>query len=145
MNIVIFEGISGAGKTTLMDAFLPRVDYQAIGVHRFTASQWVYAALRHHPVDVCDLLTVESRVAPRLLVLATVNPEVARLRKESQHDGRVERDLAKADMLFHIYTEYITSIEHKVIVDTSEGLSECVDKMLSAFTSAVNVASLHDF
>jgi len=106
-RLIAFEGISGAGKTTLYEAVRPYIGQTNMLVHRFTPTMWVYDRLYgRNKVDTPALINLErqTKVILRPLIVWTIcDPEVAETRKVEQGDLNVEPDLMRAQTLYWVY------------------------------------------
>jgi thymidylate kinase len=135
VNTLIFEGVSGSGKTTLMARVLAATQYNYLAVHRFTASQWVYAGLNGRKVDVEFLRNIERALLwvckPRTIWCRPSDPGVAELRTAQKGDLIVnERDFVRADRLFMEYYDKHSLLPQPLVLDTADwSIDECMRRI----------------
>lgn len=149
--LIILEGISGSGKSTVQHHINVARNYQDYHIHRLVATEYVYGILYHRPISLKNLQKIEKkfcRVLPTVLVLLTCNEKIARSRKEVLRDKYVEKDLRSAQNLFKKWYETYSVIPRKILVDTSyktieEITTQIVDK-LNEWEDSSNLWNLYD-
>ena len=121
-RMIIFEGIDGAGKTTLEDAYRKRNQFHDYTIHRLMASKYVYAKLFGRSISVTELLMDEEKLKSEFdvkMVLITCNPKIAQIRKNLSKEDHDLIELTNAQGLFREYFMMITTLPI-VMVDTSK-------------------------
>lgn len=132
-RVIIFEGISGSGKSTIEDLYRARNNYYDYTIHRFTASKYVYSATENRSIDVRGLWRIEEglqNICPVWLVTLTCNPYEAIRRKEDMGDPSIEENIAKAQELFITYHNEITRIKRRILLSTDVGTSQTMNKLM---------------
>lgn len=134
-NLIILDGISGGGKTTLKHALNRAREYQDYHIHRFTATEWVYATLNRRPVNLEKLRRDEEKMQKiwRVTHVTVVcDPYIALQRKQSMPNEVIEQDIAIANKLFLVYHNYLTVFKRKLVINTNlHSIDECVQLILN--------------
>jgi thymidylate kinase len=133
MKIVIFDGISGAGKTTLRYELFKRFNYNILTIDRFTPSIWAYDYLRgkDRTKDVDDieweLFNSNLEVS---VVLCYCRPEIAKKRTRVDVLRNVEFTPEQETEAFEKYED--VSRLRIITIDTSDmPVSDCVDYIVA--------------
>jgi thymidylate kinase len=131
MALIIFEGLSGAGKTTLFTPVHRARSYKDLHIHRFTATHYVYAIQNKRDVDLNELQDMEmalQKTMPTVLVWCRPAPSVAARRTVEKRDTNVkEIDFVVADGQFKKYLSRLTEFDHILELDTGKlSVEECV-------------------
>ena len=131
-QLIVFEGISGGGKTTLFTPVHRARNYEDLHIHRFTPTQWVYAQLHDRPVKVEQLQAVEQaleKVIPTLVVWCRPDPQVALDRKLAEGDTNLmEGDFYKADRMFKKYFDRVCTFTRVIELATDKlSVDTCVE------------------
>lgn len=127
--IILYEGIPGSGKTTLMKAVNKVRDYRDIALDRFTPTQWVYDSLRGRLFN--ESLIVERGILEHFevwVVYCICPPELAYERckaKNDDDDANLEK-LIDLNRLYKRYFTHITQFENIVLVNTMDSIEENV-------------------
>jgi len=131
-QLIIFEGISGGGKTTLFTPVHRARNYEDLHIHRFTPTQWVYAQLHDRSVKVEQLQAVEQaleKIVPTLVVWCRPDPQVALDRKLAEGDPNLmEGDFVKADHLYWRYFNEVSTFTRVIELATDKlSVDTCVE------------------
>lgn len=119
-QLVIFDGISGSGKSTTLEAINHARNFTDYHFHRFTATEWVYANLYNRPFDINEIHRIEKEIQKIFLVTyvwMSCNPNTAYERKVALNDQYIE-PLADAQALFADYFYNVSLFDHKLIVSS---------------------------
>ncbi len=139
-QLIVFEGISGGGKTTLFTPVHRARDYEDLHIHRFTPTQWVYAQIHGRPVKVEQLQAVEQaleKVIPTLVVWCRPDPQVALDRKLAEGDTNLmEGDFDRADRWYKRYFNEVCMFTRVLELPTDKLLvDDCVEIIIKNLRS----------
>jgi len=138
-NLIILDGISGTGKTTLKHAISNARGFKDYIFHRFTPTEWVYSVLNRRSINLELLKTHEEKVQEIwdvTLVTLTCDPHKALKRKSTMLEEVIEPDIALANKLFLVYHNFLTSIKKKIIINTNDkSINECTDLIINRMLS----------
>lgn len=133
-RLIILEGISGSGKSTMLRELNVRREFKDLHIHRFTATSWVYGAIQRRDVCLEQLRQDEDaiqKIWPTTLVTLTCDPYLAVKRKEKMAGEFIEEHIAIANKLFVMYHNYLTVIKRKIIINTNvTSIEDCAEVIL---------------
>lgn len=138
-NLIILDGISGAGKTTLKHAISNARGFKDYIFHRFTPTEWVYSVINRRHVNLELLKTHEEKIQDIwnvTLVTLTCDPFKALERKATMANEVIEPEIAIANKLFVVYHNYLTAFKRKIIINTNDKtIEECTNLILNRVLS----------
>lgn len=135
-KLIIFEGISGAGKSTIEDLYRKTNGYYDYTVHRLMASKYVYGVINQRGDSLKQLQYDEKLLKaafPVRQILLTCDTSVAVERKQALNDPNIEEKIEEAAFLFSAYCTEMTSLK-TLIIDTTENSPEKVLEKILRFT-----------
>lgn len=136
MKMVVFEGVDKSGKTTLMNIFKKKTNFEHLVVDRFTGSAIVYDKIYNRPDRRQEYLNAEKSLSKEIdmyLVYCRL-PISDVVRRLKEHDHEAVDNLEEASELFDDYFEN-SFIEHKIIVDTRDSIESCIKKIIDMVES----------
>lgn len=134
-RLILLEGISGAGKSTILRLLNEMRNFQDHHWHRWASTKFVYGVLERREVSIEQLRQDEEKIQkiwPTTLVTLTCHEHVALARKQSMPNEYIENNIAEANKLFLIYHNHFTAIERKIIVNTEiKTPQQCAELILA--------------
>lgn len=128
--LLIYEGISGSGKSSLLTEMMHHRNFDHYALHRASATQWVYGSLGGRDIPLKAIHEWElsiQKIQPVVLVLMTCNPKIALERKLALGDQHIETNLKEAQELFQIYFKEITKFEAKIYLSSESEMKNNVE------------------
>ena len=127
-RMIIFEGIDGSGKDTLIAAFHKATNWRHFIINRGPATYIVYGQLHIRPLDYCDYYLFDKQLAAVgcvMVYLEASKPEIIR-RNIKKADGDIEFD--DIDEIIKRYENFIKITYMRVIRINTEihTVDECV-------------------
>lgn len=133
-RLILLEGISGSGKSTILRRLNEMRNFQDHHWHRWSATKWVYGTLYRREVDLEQLRKDEEAIQliwPTTLVTLICDPEVALQRKSEMPNEHIEDQIHRANELFRVYHEYITVVKNRTIIWTNgKTVDRCAELIL---------------
>lgn len=134
---VILEGISGCGKSALLNLICELTNYRDFVQMRYAPSLWVYNRLynrQEYDYEHMNQMLDENQDA--CIIWLQVEPEEAYRRKREKNDSHMIEDLVKANDLYTHYFDKICTMRkvHRVKTDDrtlEDVLTEINDKIYS--------------
>jgi thymidylate kinase len=133
MKIVIFEGPDRAGKSTLLQEFRKRTDYQYLLFDRFTGSGVVYDEIYRRPFS--DYYKTEKYLdsipnIPVLLVVCIASEEELFKRADNTGEKTDRNQMRTARRKFIQYFKD-SKFRHKILIDTTgKPVEDYVEKVI---------------
>lgn len=126
VKLLIIDGASGTGKTTLRYKLMQSMDYNILTIDRFTPSIWVYDKLRG--IDRQDVLDYEEKFDAMnpLVVICTCNPEIARMRSHVDPLRKVEFPFIHQINAFYDYSK-VSRYSRLITVYTLQPIELCLN------------------
>jgi len=129
MKIIIFDGMSGAGKTTLRYKILYKFDFNAMIIDRFTPSTWVYDRLAKRELhDISQIELIMNQLNCNL-ILCYCNPKLV---KERRRVDELRESKFSSEDEYKMFKEYEKASLYKsiVIIDTSnKSINDSVEEI----------------
>ena len=118
IKIVIFDGISGAGKTTLRYKLFQKFEFNILTIDRFTPSTWAYDYLRgvDRTAEVSEI-EIKFNMFDCSLVLCYCSPETSRMRVRNDKLRKVIFSPENEYTAFKKY-ELISLFNSRITLDT---------------------------
>ena len=130
IKIVIFDGVSGAGKTTLRYELFKKFNYNILTIDRFTPSIWAYDYLRgkDRAVDIKDI-EIKMNLFDSYLVLCYCEPNIAKKRIRRDDLREVQFSPEQEIDAFEHY-EKISLFKSVIIIHTENfSVDQCIEKI----------------
>ena len=131
MKILVYEGISGSGKSKLLSYTKELDNYKYIQIHRFTPTQWVYDRLYdRRNVDYEEFNNNLQSITEIFVIWCWCTPREALDRQMVKREEDKTEDLEKASLLYEKYFRDISVFKNILRVDTENfSISECLIKI----------------
>ena len=136
LKLVVFEGPDQSGKTTLYGLFRQATRWGPLAIVRFIGSNWVYDTLykRSQREPMMPRYERADHELARVfdVYLVYCRPSVAILKKRCFNSGHDLGDweIEKACKLFDQYVAEATYTKKKLILDTEQAPTTCLNKIL---------------
>lgn len=129
IKLIIFEGVSGSGKSTLYARVRKLINHEALQVHRFTPTQWVYNVLYDRDwVNYEKLNTQLQEIMDVYVIWCDCSEDVA-IQRQNYKDDPVTEDLVEARVLFSYYFRYISTFKKVLYLSTDEPVDKCMEQI----------------
>jgi len=130
-GIIIFDGASGTGKTTLRYKLMQSMNYNILTIDRFTPSIWVYDKLRG--INRPDILEFEEKfdLMNPLVVICTCSPDIARMRSHVDPLRKIEFPFIEQINAFYDYSK-VSRYSRLITVNTSQHIELCLNRIRRA-------------
>lgn len=138
--MIIVDGISGAGKTTMLVNLVKQRGFIDYGIHRATGTDWVHGSLSQRYFDMTQMRKWENdmeEVLPTIYILVDADTDIAHQRQTFKKDLNLDENPKIVQSLFHIHFDFITSFKNKIKIDTSEDDLETCLTIVSDFIKGV--------
>ena len=131
MKIVIFEGIDGSGKTTIINELRKNSELNhPLFIDRFIHSNYVYESLKGNlNIDVLEDICRSIKKLNTFVIYLNISPETAysRIRIKGMHE-KYSVDLLRSHKI--LFEESFKRLNLNVItIDAEEPLEEIIEKL----------------
>lgn len=121
MKILIYEGISGSGKTSLISNIKSIDNYEYIQIHRFTPTQWVYDHVYNRRDINYEFLNKGIQLlVPTYVIWCDCDEEIALKRQQQKMENDKTEPLLLARKYYHEYFSTISSFKKVLYLDTGK-------------------------
>ena len=127
---IIFEGVDGSGKTTLIKYLNKKSDYAFFCVDRMGGSGYVYDGITGRRTRVKDIFKFEKKLAENFILVYCYAPKkvlLERLREKKHDISRSE--LAHHLKTFDYYLTYVTPLRY-IKIKTTDDINKSYDRIL---------------